>query len=90
MAKDKEGELPVRGFRLRTVIWEALKNDADARGMTILAALENILAAYYGMDDLFVEPKNIKRAKELLESAGYRVTRDDFEEAKPSGKEKRE
>lgn len=70
MAKNQPAS---KGFRLNERLWDALRNDAETRGLTYLAMLENILAAYYGLDDLFVEPKAIQRAKALLQKEGYRI-----------------
>jgi hypothetical protein len=60
-----------RGFRFNPRIWDAVVEDSENRKISYQAVLENILAAYYGLDDLFVEPKAIQRAKALLQKEGY-------------------
>lgn len=62
-----------RNLNLLEAIHQKLSEDAAERGISVLAMTENVLAAYYGLEDLFVETKAILRAKALLEKRGYKV-----------------
>jgi hypothetical protein len=76
-------------FRLKKEVREALEKDAALRGVPETLIIEMLLAEYYGIKNLIIDADAVKRAIAVLQGSGYRVTRDDFEEAKPSGKEKK-
>lgn len=66
---------------------DRLEADAKEKGIPIKVLLETILGGFYDMGDLYVEPKDIQRARELLEKRGFRVIRHDIENAQVLGVE---